>query len=181
MIRHFRTCFKQQGISSVALIAALAVAVIGGSIWINQSRKAKREEVTRLEQVQAQVVAEADAKRLQHANDTVEKTSTALREIHSRWTDASRLAHSTARVSLSTPVASLQELQRTLRSLEVPGCLSAAKKHLSDAIGLDIESIMQFMVDSSVEGQTKATLLKTRSVEKSTEYATVVYSATVCS
>ena len=73
-------------------------------------------------------------------------------DLYRRWADAERLALSTSRVSLAGPAASLQALQREAEAMQVPACLSNARKSLVELVSKSSEAILQFLGKEEVTG-----------------------------
>ena len=68
-----------------------------------------------------------------------------LDELAAEWDDATALANSTARVSLSGPVARMQEIRRELDSTLAPSCIARAKSELVRYMSESIEGFLLFM------------------------------------
>lgn len=73
-------------------------------------------------------------------NDTA-----SLEMIHSQWTDAVRLASSTARVAASGPVGALQKLRQQLGAMKGDACAEIARQHLLASMDYTLEVFIRFM------------------------------------
>ncbi len=71
-----------------------------------------------------------------------------LNAIENRWDDAHKLASSTARIALATPISELQNVKRDLERLEVSECLTPAKEALSSYMNSNIANFLSFMANS---------------------------------
>jgi hypothetical protein len=71
-----------------------------------------------------------------------------LNSIENRWDDAHKLASSTARIALATPIGELQNVKRDLEKLEVSECLIPAKEALSSYMNSNIANFLSFMADA---------------------------------
>ena len=58
----------------------------------------------------------------------------------------------TSRVSLATPAASMQALQREAEQLQTPECLAASRKALVELITKSSNAILQFLGKEEVTG-----------------------------
>ena len=79
----------------------------------------------------------------------IDQASQRLTGIATRWDDANKLASTTSRIALATPVAELQEIKREANSLSVPACLSKAKADLVSSMNATIDAYLTFMGDAS--------------------------------
>lgn len=70
-----------------------------------------------------------------------------LNVIEKRWEDTSKLASSTARISLATPVSQLQDIRRDLNQIEVSECLMPARQALNLYMENQINQFLKFMSD----------------------------------
>ncbi|WP_423458018.1 hypothetical protein [Ottowia sp. VDI28] len=68
----------------------------------------------------------------------------ALLTLYRRWADAERLAFTTSRIALATPIATLQAIKREAESLTVPSCLTQAKEAINTLISKSNDAILQF-------------------------------------
>jgi len=76
--------------------------------------------------------------------------ASAMLALYRRWADAERLAFSTARIALATPIASLQALKREAEALEIHECLARAKDALNVLIGKSNEAVLRFAAQEEV-------------------------------
>ena len=72
---------------------------------------------------------------------------TQTEEVIRKWDDAIKIASSTSRISLSTPVARLQEIKREAEKVKVSNSLKNCHQHLLNYMDLSIESFLVFMRD----------------------------------
>jgi hypothetical protein len=72
----------------------------------------------------------------------------ALRDVEERFADAVSLAGSTPRISLSEPIANLQEIRRDAEDLEVPSCLEDAHAQLIEYMDAYVEAYLSFLSDA---------------------------------
>lgn len=79
----------------------------------------------------------------------VEEAGEKISDTLDRWGDAEKIASSTSRISLSGPVADLQEIRRDTGNLEVPQCLETAREKLVLAMDSSIEGYLAFMSNES--------------------------------
>ena len=143
------TQFGLSGIGKLLLVVLIALVAVFGYRKYTASQLEKRQASARTE------VQEAQKRLLTFSN---------------RWGDASRLASSTSRIALSGPVATLQQLQREPGEIPVPKCLEQGRKHLAEAIRLEVESFLTFMSDTETSGKIKAIELRTESSEQSAQF-----------
>lgn len=74
----------------------------------------------------------------------------ALDEQYRRWKDAAVLADSTARMSLSGSVATLQAIRRETEALTLPPCLADARQQLVKGMTHVIDGFVAFLRDASI-------------------------------
>ena len=74
----------------------------------------------------------------------------AMLALYRRWADGERLAFSTARIALATPIASQQALKREAEALAVPECLNRAKDALNALIERSNEAVLRFAAKEEV-------------------------------
>lgn len=86
------------------------------------------------------------------AEQTVEYRA-AVDDLIERWDDANAVAGSTARVSLSGPIAQMQELRREADTLEEPECAVAAQNRLVSYMDRTIDTYLVFMANSETDEQ----------------------------
>lgn len=68
-----------------------------------------------------------------------------LMRVYRRWIDAERLASQTARIALPQPVATLQEIRRSVGDLSVPACMTSAREALYVLTSKSAEGYLSFM------------------------------------
>lgn len=135
------------------IVFAIVVAAIAGWQWnatANKERLAAETkaaaDVAAREAARAREEADlAERKRAEENMRAVEKAVFAVALQRSKWSDASTLASSTARIALSGPVANLQTLRRETQAMIVPPCLDRAKATLLEGMGKEIEGFVIFM------------------------------------
>lgn len=88
----------------------------------------------------------------QYASIDLEKEDRAkLDDVMSRWSDASIVAGSTARIALSTPVKDLQSIRREAEKLTVTPCLTRAQANMLVGMDAEILGYIKFMGDSKAD------------------------------
>lgn len=73
------------------------------------------------------------------------KQAQQLMSIYRRWIDAEKLAIASNRLALTTPIASLQAIQREIEVLRVPECLEKPKLTLYKLISQSTNSMLVYM------------------------------------
>lgn len=73
------------------------------------------------------------------------KVSDQLSRIASEWDDAVKLASSTSRIALSSPVSQLQRIRRDLQAQSWPDCATNAKSLLMRSMDSTINGFLAFM------------------------------------
>jgi hypothetical protein len=96
--------------------------------------------------------AEAQAK-----NDALTIADRALDDVLVRWQDASKVASTTGRIALSTPVSNLQTIRRDAERLTVSPCMDSAKAMLVTSMASTIEGYLFFMQNTAQLGDMMAT------------------------
>lgn len=88
----------------------------------------------------------------QYASIDLEKEDRAkLDDVMSRWSDASIVAGSTARIALSAPVKDLQSIRREAEKLTVTPCLTRAQANMLVGMDAEILGYIKFMGDSKAD------------------------------
>ncbi len=72
-----------------------------------------------------------------------------LSAIETKWQDGMKVASSTSRMSLSSPVANLQATKRELGGLKVSSCLDPAKAALHAHMESMVDGFVAFMAQKS--------------------------------
>ncbi len=150
---------RQTG-KTLLIIAVLLVLGIGFTVYKNESRKAaatqqaQREAEVKAQQSRADQEREALKKAAEEAKakDILSTTLKSADDVMSRWDDAVTIATSTARMSLSTPIANLQAIKRDATALTVPPCLAAGKTALIKGMELMLEGYLEFMANTGKLG-----------------------------
>lgn len=151
---------KHQTGKTLLIIAVLLVLGIGFTVYKNESRKAaaiqqaQREADLKAQQTRADQEREALKKAAEEAK-AKDILATALKsadDLMARWDDASTVASSTARMSLSGTVANLQAIKRDATALTVPPCLTEGKAELIKGMELMLEGYLEFMANTGKLG-----------------------------
>lgn len=157
---------NQTGFGVLHVIAIIVILLIGAAVWKQHLKNEK--DVTRIAEVEqrkqadaAKATAAENQKKLEAekrafeeksnkeaTKSEYEKSIAALGAIHARWIDTVKLAESTSRVALSTPLASLQQIKRDTDSLLVPDCYTAKKTALVAHMESTIEAFIAFLSNS---------------------------------
>jgi hypothetical protein len=69
----------------------------------------------------------------------------AMTKLGKEWDDANKIAGSTGRGSLSSPVATLQRIARDADDLKLPGCMSETKAYMESYMSNTIDGYILFM------------------------------------
>lgn len=123
---------NQHGLTLLSLLVyILALAVLGviaysGWTYIKQSKEDEKKKVT------AQV-----------ALQQLERFQSLAQE----WDPALRLAASTSRIALATPVQRMQDIRSKTNNQPAEGCVADAKRHLMAHMDYSIEAFLEFMQD----------------------------------
>ena len=146
---------KQRGFSLWLILAAL-VLVLVGSWQYSKHRDARRAAQANAQTVAEQKAAEDYAAKERKAieqrqvaakqkQDVLKVSLQAVDDLLGRWEDAMKVAGSTARMALSTPVGVLQSIKREAEQLTVPPCLDGGKTELVKAMEASVEGYLIFM------------------------------------
>ncbi len=88
------------------------------------------------------------------------------------WTDANRLAMSTARISLPTVISNMQEIKRRAARIRPTQCMQDAHSALTKAMDYTIEAYLAYLADADEATiQEKLNLANTWLDVFQTEYA----------
>lgn len=79
-----------------------------------------------------------------------------LQGLTRRWDDAEKLASTTSRIALSTPVSELQSIKRDTEAAVVPPCLAKSKSELVASMDGVIDAYLTFMGDSDAESEVQS-------------------------
>lgn len=154
---------KQEGFGFLHVLAIILAVVIGGAVWKQHTKN--EQSAARIAEIERNTKAEAerqavienqkklDAEKLafnekvarEATKSEYEKSMATLVSLHSRWIDAVKLADSTSRVALATPLANLQQIKRDTEALMVPDCYTAKKKSLVAHMDATIDGFIAFM------------------------------------
>ena len=88
----------------------------------------------------------------QRVSDGIDK----LMLIANRWDDANKLANSTPRMALASPLASLQSIKQDAQNAELPACMQYAQNDLVQMMDHTITGYIKFMgqdTDAAVSSQ----------------------------
>lgn len=83
-----------------------------------------------------------------------------LQGLARRWDDTEKLASTTSRIALSTPVSELQSIKRDTEAAVVPACLSKLKSELVASMDAVIDAYLLFMGDSEAEFEVQSRFRK---------------------
>lgn len=166
---------QQSGVSLVSLLLIVAT-LIAGAVWWKREQSAKQKAVAlaeytlQAEQRRASERKVAEEARLaeekaeadnRHQADQLraetEKAFLALADATAKFNDGVKLAKSTARIALSSPVAALQKIMRETETLAVPTCFAAPQRKLVEGMAKYIDAFLLFMSDPKL-GEFKAIL-----------------------
>lgn len=152
----------------VVLVGLVLVAVgMAVAIYVYETRRqeklraaAEAEQKTTLAQQRAKLDEErralqakaAQAQRVDALQDALKKFDDLL----ARWEDATRVAGTTGRISLSAPVATLQSVRRDAQALLVPNCLEGGHAALVEGMGLTVDGYLAFMANTDKLGEVRA-------------------------
>lgn len=160
---HTNLASKQHGNIFVILLAALALLIAAGLYKSHQKEQrqqaiehAKNEALAAAEQKKREEERKALQERLEQEKkqkDILTNAMKAMDDAYARWEDAVRVAESTSRISLSTPVATLQSIRRETQELTVPPCMDEAKSTLVKSMDLTIEGFLTFMTQKGDIGK----------------------------
>lgn len=148
----------QRGSLWVILAVLLAIGVGAWSYAAHKAAKRREEaQASELRQAQLRAAAERQEQRQREAErialeerlsqeraqqDALASANKALEAVLTRWDDALRVANSTSRVNLATPVATLQAVRRDAEALTLSPCMDPAKEALVAS--------MQHMIDGFI-------------------------------
>lgn len=145
----------QRGVSLWMVLAGIALVLIGSWQYskhreVKRANKAGAEAIAQKEANEDRLAAERkavegrqiEAKKRQ---DALQVSLRAVDDLLARWVDAMRVAGSTSRVALATPVGVLQSIKREAEQLTVPPCLDGGKTELVKAMEASVEGYLIFM------------------------------------
>lgn len=161
---------NQRGFSLWVILLAIAILVLGSWQYSKSRSKQARTKVSAEAVAQNEDPATAERKAIEKQQDENEDRATVERkaiekrqaeakkqqdalqvslrtvdDLLSRWDDAVRVAGSTSRMSLATPVGMLQAMKREAEQLTVPPCLDSGKAELVKAMEASVEGYLAFM------------------------------------
>lgn len=132
---------KQRGFGLIHIVIFIAIAVISVVGWrTHQQNKAAEEARAAIEKERAEI----------------KKSMADLKGLFGKWNDAEMLAASSPRISLATPVATLQEIKRETATASVAACLTGAKDALVNGMTLRIDAYLSFMQHADLNAELKA-------------------------
>lgn len=136
-----------------ALKASIAQAEIDKS---NQEKvEQSRIELEAMPEKAREIIVAKEAEMqpdTQYASIDLEKEDRVkLDDVMSRWSDASIVAGSTARIALSAPVKDLQSIRREAEKLTVTPCLTRAQANMLVGMDAEILGYIKFMGDSKAD------------------------------
>lgn len=126
---------------------------------IEKANKAKAEqsrvELEAMPEKAQKIIADKEAEfqpDTQYTGIDIEKDDRAkLDEIMARWSDASIVAGSTARIALSPAVKDLQSIRREAEKLTVTPCLTRAQANMLVGMDAEILGYIKFMGDAKAD------------------------------
>ena len=126
---------------------------------IEKANKAKAEqsrvELEAMPEKAQKIIADKEAELqldTQYTSIDIEKEDRAkLDEIMRRWSDASIVAGSTARIALSSAVKDLQSIRREAEKLTVTPCLTRAQANMLVGMDAEILGYIKFMGDAKAD------------------------------
>lgn len=136
---------KQRGFGLFHIILVIIIVVIGGVSWKSHQKQ------------QAEAVAKAAVEK---ERGEIRKSIADLQGVFEKWEDAEKLASSAPRISLATPVASLQEVKRQTAALNIAPCLEPAKAALVEGMSFRIDAYVSFMQQRSLADDIAASVAK---------------------
>lgn len=171
-----RSTTKQRG--NIFLILLVAAALLFAAGMYKSYKKEQQQQAT--EQAAAEALAMAEQKKRdeeraalqerlaqeQKQKDELSKSIKAVDAAYAKWIDAVKVAESTGRIALSTPVATLQSIRRETQELIVAPCMDAAKTALLSSMDLTIEGFFTFMTNKGEIGKLVAGNLLNQGAEK---------------
>lgn len=156
-----RTYLKREH-GKIWLILLVLIALVIGAWQYSESKTEKKrlaiatEEQRTKEAAAKEEQAQRDLERKQleerlakekQQKDALQESNKAIDNAYTRWTDAIKVADSTSRVSLSSPVATLQAIRRDTQTITVAPCMDAAKASLLSSMDFTIEGFLAFMTN----------------------------------
>ena len=148
------------------VLAALVVGIVGA--WQYSEYKARKraaadatlaaaaEQAVRDRVERERKATEVRSAQAAAAKDALTASLKKVDDLIARWEDALRVANNTARIQLSTPVATLQSLRREAGELVVPPCLDTGKVELVKAMDAFVEGFLAFMRNEAKIGEVLA-------------------------
>lgn len=140
---------RRFGLLHVILIA-LFLAGSGIATWV----LIKHQPAARIDHPD-QRAAIANRKQTDNKRSETQQALNDMTAILRKWEDASALAGATSRMSLATPVASLQAIRREMQSLIVPPCADESKALAVQSMETAISGFMAFMSSAGDDYQAK--------------------------
>lgn len=139
---------RERGAALWVILVAMVVLVFGAwryNVHRSEQRlaEAKRVEQTRIDQERKATEERLAKERAQR--DALTSTLKAVDNLVAKWEDATKLASTTARMSLSGPVSSLQSIKREAEQLTVPPCLDQGKVELVKSMSSTEKGYLVFM------------------------------------
>lgn len=166
---------RQNGISLLAILLMVAV-VVSAAVWWKREQTAKQRVIAATERAlqdeqriskerkaaEAELLAEqqalaAKARQTEQLKIETENAIAALAAVTTKFNDGVKLAKSTARIALSSPVAALQNIMRETESVAATPCTAMPKRKLVEGMNKYIDAFMLFMSDPKL-GEFKAIL-----------------------
>lgn len=172
---------KQRGNIFLILLAVVVLMAAAGmyrSHQKEQQQKAAEQAASETQRAAEQKKRDEERAALQERlaqeqkqKDELSNSLKAVDSTHERWIDAVKVAQSTSRIALSTPVAALQSIRRETQELTVPPCMDDAKTTLLSSMDLTIEGFFTFMTNKGDIGSLLAGELLRKGAEQLTSFA----------
>lgn len=162
---------RQRGASVIAIVAVVALVVVGIAVYKERGRAAAKAEQQRMELAQRQeaerverereaaaqrereALQEQERRAQQEKRDLLAQTLKHYDDLLARFYDASRVAGGTSRIALAQPVATMQGLHREAMQLAVPPCLATGRDDFVDAMRETVEAYLVFMQNRDKMGE----------------------------
>lgn len=167
---------RQRGASVIAIIAVVALVVVGLAVYRERGRAAakaeqqrialaQRQEAERVErereaaaQREREALQEQERRVQQEQRDLLAQTLKRYDDVLARFYDANRVAGGTSRIALAQPVAAMQALHREATQLAIPPCLATGRDDFVDSMRESIEAYLAFMENRDKAGELRASV-----------------------
>lgn len=156
---------------SVWIILLVLILGVVGAWQFSEHKVAQKREAERI--ALEKRLAEEKAEK-----DVLIASNKELDAVLARWDDAVKLAGTTGRIALATPVATLQGIRREAEALVVPPCMDQAKGQLVVSMQGTIDGFIAFMRNDAKLGDVFA---QEKFSEAATNFAAFEESRANCS